>query len=110
MNPQHIIQGAPEAFAKAANKFIKERDISLALDQVSCCGGKLAAVIEEVPRAANASGSLIEVVAKSTADPNKLIAGLRAANPLWRVEAVFAVESESKGKAATLVIASLRQP
>lgn len=111
MNPQHIIHGGASAFSKSINKLVNDRDVALKVTHVSCNGGVLAAVVEELPLPVNASGALLEVSVHKSKDPNGHIAKLREENPLWRAAAVFADESEAKGKGASvIVVAILVQP
>jgi hypothetical protein len=111
MNQQHLLAGAPAAFAKSFNQLAANRDVALAIGPISFNDGKLACVVRESSRAANSPGSLIEVkVATLTVKAaDKLLQDLQAVNPLWRVEAVFAAKGED-AKSSVLIVASLCQP
>lgn len=97
MNPIHIIHGTPAAFEKSVNQLVSKRDVALKLRDVSYHDGRLAGIVEELPKSPTSTGALLSVSVREVKDPAPLVKSLAAENPCWSVVSAFA-SREPSGK------------
>lgn len=92
MSPSHIITAIPSSFDLRVNELIAARDTALSLRSVTFANGQLTAVLDELPRAKQVSGSMLELRMRHTQAALPLVvADMEDNNPYLRVEAAFYV-------------------